>query len=562
MSDEESKQVSAEEDDRPDATTAEVSEPLAPPRLPHAWGKLAIQFVALLIGALLCGVLLTRYDKVRAVNLQPETRALATRVLDVLVSNQIPAGNIEFDSGACLSNHEAVWGFYRVGVEVPEFLSLDGLERVLRRAMSRSDVTVATAAEGEQDRRLNLFLGDYRFAGIHLHSYGPSGERIDLRSECKAIASKVAETLEGFGIPQSDYTKTEPKLKQTRSTIWYFVRIEAAIPEDVPERDLVNAISETLEERRRVQIVDKTKSAAETQLTISCRGRECLRLVLQLSAPGPSEDGSPDVELPRSPDRDRSRDIKDILSISLPEPDELPQESSEFEERHLRKEPAEKPKEKPPCPKVAIIMDDGGYGGSVTESILKLDTGLTLAILPNTPFAAATAERGACKGFEIILHMPMGQTKFPGRLTADMNQQQITALTENALGQVLNVVGVNNHAGSEFTADADAMARFLSVIKHKGLFFVDSRTTPETKGYDVARAHKIPSAERDVFLDNESSAGYIRGQFNHLVEVAVEHGQAIGIGHFRESTVEILAEMLPKLNEKGVKLVHVSELVK
>ena len=64
-----------------------------------------------------------------------------------------------------------------------------------------------------------------------------------------------------------------------------------------------------------------------------------------------------------------------------------------------------------------------------------------------------------------------------------------------------------------------------------------------------------------MFLDNQKDHDYIRGQFQHLLDVAKEQGRAIAICHFRPDTAEVLGEVLPQLEGEGVTLVHASELV-
>jgi polysaccharide deacetylase 2 family uncharacterized protein YibQ len=218
-------------------------------------------------------------------------------------------------------------------------------------------------------------------------------------------------------------------------------------------------------------------------------------------------------------------------------------------------------------PRIAIIVDDGGYGGSTTDAILDLDPGLTLAILPHTPHATSTAKRAKALGFELMLHMPMEAEEPTGDLlkplTLAMTPEQIAAGLETALLHVPGAAGVNNHEGSKFTGDTAAVAALMAVLKERSLYFVDSLTSPLSVAADVARTQGIPAAARDVFLDNERDENYIRGQFDELLARAREHGAAIGICHFREDTARVLAELLDQLKkEDRIDLVHVSEIVK
>jgi hypothetical protein len=213
-------------------------------------------------------------------------------------------------------------------------------------------------------------------------------------------------------------------------------------------------------------------------------------------------------------------------------------------------------------PRVAIIVDDGGYGGPITSKVLALDPRLTIAILPYTPAAQDTARKAAELGFEVMLHVPMEPANMTGRLSTKMSREEILEKTRGELAQIPEAVGVNNHIGSVFTADEAAITAFLEGIKDRRLFFIDSRTTAKSKAYETAKRLGIPTAMRDVFLDNESDPNYIIGQFNHLMDVAKERGSAIGICHFRATTLPVLTQMLPQLERNGIDLVHVSELLK
>lgn len=217
--------------------------------------------------------------------------------------------------------------------------------------------------------------------------------------------------------------------------------------------------------------------------------------------------------------------------------------------------------------RIAIIVDDGGYGGEATEIILNLDPNLTLALLPHTPFAADIARRAAARGFEVMLHMPMeaesGAAAALNPLVVGMSPEQIAQVTETALAAVPGAVGVNNHEGSRYTGDSIAMRGFLEIVKERGMFFIDSRTSPLSVASDTARSLGIPTADRDVFLDNRSDPAYIRGQFNQLLAKARQRGWAIGICHFRIETARVLQSVLPGLREReNVVLVHASEFVK
>jgi hypothetical protein len=115
--------------------------------------------------------------------------------------------------------------------------------------------------------------------------------------------------------------------------------------------------------------------------------------------------------------------------------------------------------------------------------------------------------------------------------------------------------------GSEFCENEKKLRLVMRELKNRGLFFVDSRTTSRTKAYRVAQEEEVPSAERNVFLDNIQSPQAVRRQLKKLIQLAKLKGQAIGIAHPHEVTLKVLKEDIPKLSSKGVELVPVSQLV-
>jgi polysaccharide deacetylase 2 family uncharacterized protein YibQ len=66
---------------------------------------------------------------------------------------------------------------------------------------------------------------------------------------------------------------------------------------------------------------------------------------------------------------------------------------------------------------------------------------------------------------------------------------------------------------------------------------------------------------RSVFLDNRRDEDYIRAQFSKLVAKAEKRGKAVAIGHPYPETIAVLKEIIPRLKQKGVVVVRLSELV-
>ncbi|MBS3808616.1 MAG: divergent polysaccharide deacetylase family protein [Desulfobacterales bacterium] len=217
-------------------------------------------------------------------------------------------------------------------------------------------------------------------------------------------------------------------------------------------------------------------------------------------------------------------------------------------------------------PKVTIIIDDLGYEKEMAEKFLSLECPLTYSILPRSPFQKEIAERAHRRGCQVMLHLPMEPREYPGvdpgpgALLSEMSPDERIRILKENLDAVPHIKGVNNHMGSRMTANSAQMNQILLVIKKKGLFYIDSRTTSNSRSLSSARLFKVPFAERDVFLDHVPQPDFIRKQLERLVAVARKNGSAVGIAHPYTATYQVLAEELPALKQK-IELVPASEVV-
>jgi polysaccharide deacetylase 2 family uncharacterized protein YibQ len=217
-------------------------------------------------------------------------------------------------------------------------------------------------------------------------------------------------------------------------------------------------------------------------------------------------------------------------------------------------------------PMVAIIIDDFGYDMDLAKRFLALDAALTCAVLPQSVYYRQIAQLARKEGHEVMLHQPMEPNEYPmidpgpGALLSVMTpDERIKQLNAN-IDLIPGICGVNNHMGSKTTTMSDEMNQIFTVLKKRGLFFIDSRTTAASVSLSSAKLFKVPFAERDVFLDHVRKEAEIRAQIEHLINIAEVHGKALGIGHPHELTYQVLKKVLPDM-KKRVRLIPASEIV-
>jgi uncharacterized protein len=217
-------------------------------------------------------------------------------------------------------------------------------------------------------------------------------------------------------------------------------------------------------------------------------------------------------------------------------------------------------------PKIVFVIDDIGHSRTHEPELKALGDDVTYAVLPMLPHSKYFGQLGHKMGADIILHLPLeskkGTIPGPGLITSQMSQKKIKDLVNRDLDHVPHLIGINNHMGSAGTENSQVMEAILSELKKKRLFFLDSYTTPLTVGPTIAKRLGVPIVIRDVFLDNVDQKESIRKQVRKLSGIARLKGYAIGIGHMRENTLEILKEEIPRLQRQGFEVVRLSEVVR
>ncbi len=227
---------------------------------------------------------------------------------------------------------------------------------------------------------------------------------------------------------------------------------------------------------------------------------------------------------------------------------------------------ASKPVLRPGVPMIGIVIDDLGLDHPRTARALRLPAPVTLAFLSYGNRLAEETAAARAAGHELLVHVPMepqgpGMDPGPKVLRIGDDAAEILARLNWALARFTGFVGINNHMGSKFTADAAAMDIVAQELKARGLLFLDSRTSAGTRAFERARVAGVPAASRSIFLDRVLNRDAVRQSLADLEAQARKHGRAIAIGHPHDATLDALEAWLPTLEEKGLQLAPVSALV-
>jgi len=217
--------------------------------------------------------------------------------------------------------------------------------------------------------------------------------------------------------------------------------------------------------------------------------------------------------------------------------------------------------------RIVLILDDVGFDHQPIDEAMRIDPNVNFSILPNGSEARAFADRLNARGFELLCHLPMEPIDYPKQqpgansILMSMSDAEIAATTRLNVESVPYARGVNNHMGSRATADSRVMRDVLGALP-KDVYFIDSRTSGDSIAGRMARQLNIPTASRNVFLDDVQSERAVRRQIEMLSSIAAERGVAVGIGHPYPVTIRVLNELAPSLRARGFRFVRASEVVR
>lgn len=216
--------------------------------------------------------------------------------------------------------------------------------------------------------------------------------------------------------------------------------------------------------------------------------------------------------------------------------------------------------------RVAIIIDDLGDDLRIARALAGVPAEVTFGVLPFRPFSKEVAELAKLFKREVLLYLPVNASDTadrpaPGVLPVSDARADVVQQLDESLAVVPGAVGVSNHVGSHFTRDRVHMLWVLDRLKERGLFFVDSQSTPHSVACDVAAAIALPCVARTVALKEVDDQDAMRTQIEELPRLARTEGRVIAIAHARATTVAALQGALPRLKAAGVEIVPVSTFI-
>ena len=212
--------------------------------------------------------------------------------------------------------------------------------------------------------------------------------------------------------------------------------------------------------------------------------------------------------------------------------------------------------------KLVLIIDDVATfeHASMVKSIgLKITPSIFPATKthPDTPNIARTFEF-------YMIHLPMQAKHFDspeiGTLTINESFESMLEKIKKIRKDFPRAKYTNNHTGSRFTSDYDAMDKAYRALIEQGFIFVDSKTIAQTAVARAAKKYNQPYISRDIFLDDDPSASAVRRELVAAVNLAKKRGYAIAIGHPKKNTIAVIKASKNNIL-KDVEVVYLKDIL-
>jgi len=212
--------------------------------------------------------------------------------------------------------------------------------------------------------------------------------------------------------------------------------------------------------------------------------------------------------------------------------------------------------------KLVLIIDDVAtfeHAGMIKSLGLKITPSIFPATKthPDTPNIARTFEF-------YMIHLPMQAKHFDspeiGTLTINESFESMHEKIKKIRKDFPRAKYTNNHTGSRFTSDYDAMDKAYRALIEQGFIFVDSKTIAQTAVARAAKKYNQPYISRDIFLDDDPSASAVRRELVAAVNLAKKRGYAIAIGHPKKNTIAVIKASKNNIL-KDVEVVYLKDIL-
>jgi polysaccharide deacetylase 2 family uncharacterized protein YibQ len=219
-------------------------------------------------------------------------------------------------------------------------------------------------------------------------------------------------------------------------------------------------------------------------------------------------------------------------------------------------------------PRIAIVINTLGPSPTAIDTAINhLPAGVSLGFVPYRRGLGEWINLARASGHEVLLNLPMEPANYPADDPGP--EALLTALDPPAnlerlnwvMSQATGYVGLIGLMGSRFSTSHDDMLPILTALQHRGLLYVDNRSSPQSVVPDIAGDIGLAATFANRQLDTELERTAIDKKLSELEDIARRNGSALGIAHPYPIVMERVAVWAQTVDDRGVVLAPVSAII-
>lgn len=220
------------------------------------------------------------------------------------------------------------------------------------------------------------------------------------------------------------------------------------------------------------------------------------------------------------------------------------------------------------CAKMAILIEDFNFeANQKTIDFLSFPEPLTISLVPHLKKSSWTAQAAKEYKKEIVIHLPF-ESKIKRKNKPAANtimvhypEEKIRTIINNAIKVIPNFSGFASMHGSLALEDSRIMDIVLNEIKkHRG-YFIDTRVSKNSIIPEIAAKKRVPFGEVSEKIKEKANITAIENQLKHYAVVAQKRSKILITAKASRQFIKALTNVLPVLQDNGVQLIYVSEIV-
>jgi polysaccharide deacetylase 2 family uncharacterized protein YibQ len=218
-------------------------------------------------------------------------------------------------------------------------------------------------------------------------------------------------------------------------------------------------------------------------------------------------------------------------------------------------------------PAIAIVITGVGLSASSTASVLKLPALVTVGFSPYAQDAQILAKKFMDLKHDVVMNIPLEPSNYPVddpgpyALLTNLSDKDNLDRLDFLADRVSNVIGFYSMDNEKFTMDQKSISPIIEEMKKRNLIYVYGGGKDNTTVIQIADTQSFPLIVAKSIIDKVITEKAINDNLDQLVDEAKKNGFAVALGSPYPVTANILSRWLETLDEKGVELVGLKEIV-